>query len=616
MKRILSILLTLTMVIGLMSGLTLVASAAVDYTANGITGEGTEENPYIIDTAAKFTAIFGVNNSDTASYDEGVYYKITENLTIDGHKSNSMIFRGVLFADENKTIDFGTLADNSRWLNQTQCDEFGITYDNSHRVAYSALFALANGATIKNITLNGTMANSNAHHQGAFAAVAKAITFENCVNNISMPGTSPGANGAVGGFVGAVKDSVSSIINCTNNGAVTGKTAVGGIAGISYGAIAGCINTGNVTGTKSVGGIVGDNYSNAAIEKCSNYGDIKSSDTWAIAGGIVACQRTYGEISKTSNYGDVTCGNGASSYAPGGIIGFVYNYGSAKVTINECMNIGNVTAELATAYPGAIIGDTRSTVEIKNTINLGKVIGGAGQGRVIGSVSGLAANEGFTIASFYDANIENTFGTTATTTSATVIINNSFALSATPDAEPAENAITNVSAATLRGLVSEGTFSSKVWENKVNNAYAYPTLISNPYFIAGPDSLGSTTTVFTSDSGYPMEVGGVSYDNYALIAAKAPELTGFTVKEFGIVIGESGNITLENCKGVFTADADKIIQPSGAFGCLLYNTADMTNGFKKGRDYYVRPYAVYESSYGAELKVYGDAKAFAFEDNN
>ncbi|MBR4283045.1 MAG: hypothetical protein IKT35_04950, partial [Clostridia bacterium] len=230
----------------------------------------------IIDEASKFTTVFGSANSDASTYKKGVHYKITENLTITGdYKANKMLFQGVLFADTNKTITFSSIPNMQYYLNELKSDaDMGI--DNNNRIAYATLFLATKGATIKNLTLNGTMTNSNANLVGAFVAVAHSTVIENCVNNIDMPCSSSGKNGAVGGFVGAARTGTV-ITNCINNGDVTGTNAVGGIVGDSCATITNCKNYGNITGTNNVDGIAGKKVAGGTVSgDCENFGTIVS----------------------------------------------------------------------------------------------------------------------------------------------------------------------------------------------------------------------------------------------------------------------------------------------------------------------------------------------------
>ena len=628
MKRIFSILLTLTMVIGLMSGMSIVASA-FDYETAEITGSGTEADPYIIDKAEKFTAVFGEANADAESYGAGVYYKITKDLTITGHSANKMAFKGVLYADSNVTLDFGTLAKKDWWLGTAPT---GLSTNPS---AYSPLFPLTNGATIKNITLEGTMpTDTYAYAAGPFAAVAINTTFENCVNDMTVVCTGAGKDkvSGVGGLIGTALGTTT-VKNCVNNGVVTGKQNVGGIIGFSQYAAASVVegatdkvfggeiinskNYGNVTGGVGAGGIIGDQENSMTVTNCVNYGNVTSNNTWSRAGGIVGGQRYYTTISNCANYGDITLGNYSNSYAAGGIIGYITFNGNAKVLIQECLNAGNIKSDFATAYAGAFVGMTDNPIQVDDSLNMGTITGGAGQGYVIGKASSKSSLAGITIRQIYDIGAGKLSGAIAKNDSAAaLIINNSYTLSDTPDEAYIENAINKASVDTLKSLIATEAYASTIWEQKEGNDYPFPTLINVPYFVAGPDVLSASTAVFTSDSGIPFEIDDASYETYALIASKAPVLEGYTLKEFGVITGDGENITLSNCKRTFTPESDKIIQPSGAFGCLLYSTAETINGFKAGETYYVRPYAIYVGSYGVEHIVYGAVNTIAIGTNN
>ena len=101
-----------------------------------------------------------------------------------------------------------------------------------------------------------------------------------------------------------------------------------------------------------------------------------------------------------------------------------------------------------------------------------------------------------------------------------------------------------------------------------------------------------------------------------MLASKAPEVDGFKLKEFGVITGFVEEITLENCKHVFTSDSDKICQPSGAFGCLIFNKTENEKGLQENITYYIRSYAVYEDILGKEHIVYGTVKDFTFSSNS
>ena len=144
---------------------------------------------------------------------------------------------------------------------------------------YDALISAAKDATIKNLTVEGTVNGVNA--AGIVARVEGETVIENCVSNVTVSGTTKaggivcnvtgadakiinctnnadisGGDAGIGGIVGYVNnDAYLEIINCTNNGDVTSDNnkyagaAVGYAAGTSKGMVAGFTNAGEVTGT-------------------------------------------------------------------------------------------------------------------------------------------------------------------------------------------------------------------------------------------------------------------------------------------------------------------------------------------------------------------------------
>lgn len=111
------------------------------------------------------------------------------------------------------------------------------------------------GHTISGLNVQGSTAN-----QGLFAAINKAT-----IRNLNVSGTvSCGTKNYVGGIVGKVQ--AGTIENCSFSGSVTGGYT-GGIAGGLYGnnvTISGCANLAAVTGT-TAGGILGYWKNTAAI---------------------------------------------------------------------------------------------------------------------------------------------------------------------------------------------------------------------------------------------------------------------------------------------------------------------------------------------------------------
>ncbi|MBQ4556132.1 MAG: hypothetical protein IJA60_00610 [Clostridia bacterium] len=151
---------------------------------------------------------------------------------------------------------------------------------------YVALFGYVNNATIKNLTVSGTITASSYYSGGIIAyAGADAVTVERCHNKCNVTGIE-----YIGGIIGYFKgtDTVNTaepksvISECKNSGTITCLDTVqsdaGGIVGSAWniGGIRNCLNTGLVTtGDVSpskayVGGICGKTYSYVQIDNCYN----------------------------------------------------------------------------------------------------------------------------------------------------------------------------------------------------------------------------------------------------------------------------------------------------------------------------------------------------------
>lgn len=138
---------------------------------------------------------------------------------------------------------------------------------------------------------------------------------------------------------------------------------------------------GNIIGKNDVGGIAGY-IKNSVIENCENNANVEGTyvtestvNEGLRIGGIVGNIES-GNIKNCINYGNVIGKNNNKTKkgkCVGGIVGFINNT-TTKVTIENCINLGNITAEYQQV--GGIVGakyGSKATL-IKNCINYGKVI--------------------------------------------------------------------------------------------------------------------------------------------------------------------------------------------------------------------------------------------------
>ncbi len=351
----------------------------------GLSGAGTEGDPYIIDSQADLEQLsVACRNGNTFN---GKYFQL-----------------GVNNLEANQQISVHTTSDGKGGF----CG--GFDGDN-HSIkvtlegdTYVGLFGqLGTAGVVKNLTVTGTVSSTGSAadtRSGAVAGIAYGM-IQHCTNQATVQGT----GGCIGGIVGyaAVNSNVehcineggvtagkangggiagyvnntATVSNCENKGTVSGTTAVGGIVGFVNGNanaktnttfLSDNVNNGSVVGTSyRVGGIVGISTSMVLIDTCTNNGSVSGvgNTTNGGVGGIA------GAVYDT----DITgCVNGDkavitnSGTATGGIVGFVNKNG---VEITNCSNVAAITED--GAYVGGIAGYTAYDTVIEDCQNTGDI---------------------------------------------------------------------------------------------------------------------------------------------------------------------------------------------------------------------------------------------------
>ena len=190
------------------------------------------------------------------------------------------------------------------------------------------------------------------------------ILIVNCVNNGNVSGYH-----CTGGIAGILHindqsyagDQTAVVINSTNNGAITGiNTYTGGLVGRLYYALdakfTGCINNGFVTGYGNSGGMIGHTTASSLImTACQNNGEIATTtDTGstAYAGGLVGYAQGTNDPNRSADYGEmasriqfcINTANVSGHRRAGGIVGSSGADTAYGITfIDHCINTGNVT---------------------------------------------------------------------------------------------------------------------------------------------------------------------------------------------------------------------------------------------------------------------------------
>ena len=215
----------------------------------------------------------------------------------------------------------------------------GKLYGNGHTITVSGdkpVFSTLDGATVCDLTVKGAVSMS-ADNVGGLAAAAYNATLTGITNEASIHNSKFGKFS--GGIVGYAENTTLSY--CTNKGAITGnssETRPGGLVGQMDNAEATltlkhCINYGAVTGINQTGGLVSRVQNGSAVyfEYCANFGTVTvgSTDSGGIIGKVTAAT-TEVKFEHCYNSGRINGGT-----IVGGMVGPVAAH---KLTLTDCHN--------------------------------------------------------------------------------------------------------------------------------------------------------------------------------------------------------------------------------------------------------------------------------------
>jgi hypothetical protein len=220
--------------------------------------------------------------------------------------------------------------------------------------SYAGLFGYCVGATIKNVTVRGTVTGeSSMPYAAGIASFASGCVIENCVNRAEVKAAGTGAAG-----IAAYISDGTTVEKCVNRGAVSGASGVGGIVGICYSAedaIRQCHNYGeiNAVGDNSygAGGIAGQLA--GAMGGCGNFAAIKSADRYT--GGLAGytTSRVASKITDCASSGAVSASSASPTAAAGAAVGYAQYLTLDNVAASGAVSFG---AAFASAHKGGLIG--------------------------------------------------------------------------------------------------------------------------------------------------------------------------------------------------------------------------------------------------------------------
>ena len=379
-QKLMSILLVLCMVVALVPAIALTSAAAngvalpdgataYDGTpSESLSGEGTEDNPFIIANTADFMYFY---NTLAATATAGQVFKMTGDVYWNAQDSTTY---------QTAAVDFAGVLDGGEHT------IYNAYYKNEKGVA-SAVFGTVTG-TIKNITFDGLKMETNANVSGICLTLSGSdALIENChLVNTSISGRSISA-------VANVIAAGATVRSCSVKGTLTSTLYVGGIVcsiGSSQsGTIENCVNYASISGSITrAGGIIcgSPDASNQAtlleIKGCENRGDITTTKDNAQVGGIIgfAYRIITLNVVNCANYGAIT-----STAIAGGIIGNGETHKKSLITLDGCQNAASITSTGSNV--GGLVGKLSSLknfVTIKNCAVTGTISGVDNIGGIIG----------------------------------------------------------------------------------------------------------------------------------------------------------------------------------------------------------------------------------------
>ena len=186
----------------------------------------------------------------------------------------------------DKNNHFTQIGINSPFAGTFDCNGHKISNLYVDRAGKAGLFASVYGASIKNLTVEGTVVGSSSNGSdptgvgGIVGYSTSQILIENCVSNVNVSSSCENT----GGICGYVNDVDSVIRNCVNIGEIKSNSdKTGGISG-NPGIVYNCANFGAVSGKSNVAGIAGNTEKDVSL--CYNAGAIYASDGASSAAAI------------------------------------------------------------------------------------------------------------------------------------------------------------------------------------------------------------------------------------------------------------------------------------------------------------------------------------------
>ena len=247
-------------------------------------GEGTEQNPYLIQNAEDLWALSNFTKGKNFE-DRNTYFKLTADIDVSAENWNPICSSAESGWVSVKNGNVNSFNGNFDGNGKTITFVGKYTGDTWAKGLFGCI-----GGYVHDLTLRGSITTEKGK-VGSLAAMAiTGAKIENITSYVNISAQ----NNQVGGIVGYIESDGVVLENCKNYGTISARELVGGILGGGYKntVFTNCENHGNVTATSArAGGITGEKFASMTVTNCVNTGTIS-------AGGVVATSNS----GSTSNY--------------------------------------------------------------------------------------------------------------------------------------------------------------------------------------------------------------------------------------------------------------------------------------------------------------------------
>ena len=288
-------------------------------------GEGTESNPFLIESAENLAYLaYAVNKG----YDMlGVHFLLTTDIDLNGSEDQQWVPIGL--GNNLGYSEDGCNRGNSAYGGfypfsifkghfdggEHSISNIYINYENS----YSGLFGNVQRAVIEDVFVTNGYIRGRCCG-GIAGQTSDSVLISRCWSGVTLEGLGNSFTAGCGGIVGYNNVSVLNIQKCYNIGSVGAYCAGGIIGGGREIEIEECYNRGDITGTLAGGIFGGTMMGNITINDCYNTGNITANTD-------------YGTVQSSAPAGP----------AAGGIAGAKL-MSSGSVTITNGYNVGDVSS--------------------------------------------------------------------------------------------------------------------------------------------------------------------------------------------------------------------------------------------------------------------------------